>query len=186
MQLVKKLPYKNKNNNFLYEFKCDACGGLKIMPLSNGKRDKTCGCFRSPRNSITVENIRLHQCWVNIKTRCKNTNYHKAHRYSKRNITLCKEWERFLPFQKWALENGYSNDLTIDRIDNDGSYSPDNCRWITNKENHRNSSSVKLNIFKVNCIRKRYAAGETKISLANNYCVSRRQISNIVRNIHWT
>lgn len=185
MQILYRTNEKDKFGRYLVIFICPVCQNTKKMPLSNGKRDVTCGCVRSPVHTITDENRKLYECWVNMKTRCKNPNYNKAHRYSARGILLCEEWERFLPFQKWALENGYKQGLQIDRINNNTGYSPENCRWVDNKTNHRNSSSAKISLDIAEEIRKEYEKGETEIALSIRFLLSRRQINNIVKRRQW-
>ena len=74
-----------------------------------------------------------------MKSRCNNPNRPKYPRYGGRGIKVCDEWNNdFMSFYTWAIDNGYSDDLQIDRIDNDGNYCPDNCRWVTLQENTLN------------------------------------------------
>ena len=185
MLLIERTNKKDKFGRYIYIFECPICGGRKEMHVSNGRRDKTCGCVLTPRHTVTPENKRLYECWTNMKTRCKNDNYHKSHRYKERGITLCEEWEKFIPFQEWALANGYSDDLQIDRIDNDKGYSPDNCRWVSNIINHRNSTSVKINFNIAEQIRKEWRSGFTLKMLAENNSLTVKQIKNIIKNKHW-
>jgi len=81
---------------------------------------------------------RIYTAWKNILIRCENPRSSGYKNYGGRGITVCEEWHTFLPFYNWSLSNGYAEHLTIDRIDNDKGYSPENCRWITQKENSRN------------------------------------------------
>ena len=91
-----------------------------------------------------LTNTRIHRIWANMKTRCYNPKSNKSHLYLKRGITVCDEWRNnFESFYKWSMEHGYSEDLTLDRIDNGKGYSPDNCRWVTYKEQRRNQRAVK-------------------------------------------
>lgn len=81
---------------------------------------------------------RIYGTWNNIKQRCENKTNHMYYYYGGRGITLCDEWHNLETFMKWASDNGYSDDLTIDRIDNDRGYCPDNCRWATMVEQNKN------------------------------------------------
>ena len=79
-------------------------------------------------------NARLYKIWCGIKYRCYNLNSNEYEIYGGRGIGLCKEWNNnFEEFYKWAIANGYKDDLTIDRINVDGNYTPENCRWTTMK-----------------------------------------------------
>jgi len=118
--------------------------------------------------------------------RCYNKNDDMYYRYGGRGISICDQWHEFIPFKDWAFDNGYDKELTIDRIDNDGIYSPDNCRWVTPKVNTRNSTVAKLTIDRVAEIKLRLKNGENKHSIAADYDVSHHAIYDIIRNKTWT
>lgn len=89
---------------------------------------------------------RLRGVWQNMRQRCLNPNNRQYRDYGGRGITICDEWRDDYPcFREWALKSGYKQGLTIDRINNDGGYSPQNCRWATFKEQNRNKRT-NLNI----------------------------------------
>ena len=135
--------------------KCD-CGNKKVIYGNSLKRglSDSCGCLKSERlkNKLRIyknlpynkEQSRLHKIWQHMQSRCFNKNNNKYHLYGARGIKVCKEWIHFENFYSWAINNGYKNDLTIDRIDNNGDYKPSNCRWITYKEQNRNRRNNRL------------------------------------------
>lgn len=120
---------------------CD-CGQEKKVRVLHLIRNKvvSCGCTLN-RKGIYIkksEDKRIRKLWRAIKYRCEK-NYIDKHIYYDRGIRVCKEWlSDYYAFQEWALLNGYSPDLQIDRIDNNRGYEPENCRFVTASVNVRN------------------------------------------------
>lgn len=91
---------------------------------------------------------RIKIIWKNMRQRCHNLNHPYYRNYGGRGITICGEWQSFNVFEQWAYANGYNDGLTIDRIDNNGNYEPNNCRWVTMKvqcNNKRDNRLIALN-----------------------------------------
>lgn len=112
-----------------------------------------------------------YNSWQNMKSRCLRPSHPKYHRYGGRGIKICEEWLSIEGFAKWALESGWEHGLSIDRIDNDGDYCPENCRWITAHANSRKKSTTKITFDQAQEIRRRLDAGEDCAALAEEYGV---------------
>ena len=133
-------------------WKCQCeCGNFTSVgssKLTSG-HTRSCGCLVSEkrakmnkeRATHNATNSRLYRIYYSMRTRCYNPNKKEYSRYGGRGIQVCEEWlNDFTAFQSWALENGYSDSLSIDRINNDGHYEPSNCRWATAKMQANNRS----------------------------------------------
>lgn len=121
-------------------FVCD-CGNVTTQLLSNieNGRVKSCGCDRyrklSERNSKhNGHGTRLYRIWRGLFKRCYNKNATDYANYGGRGIEVCSEWKDFAEFRRWSEANGYAEHLTIDRLNENGNYEPNNCRWATMKE----------------------------------------------------
>lgn len=95
------------------------------------------------------ERSRLYNTWLNIKQRCLNPNNPRYQHYGGKGVKIHQDWiDDFMAFKKWAMENGYKDHLTIDRIDVNGDYNPSNCRWISNKKQQNNRTNNRLITFR--------------------------------------
>lgn len=129
---------------------------------------------------------RLYKIWGDIKSRCLNPNCKSYKYYGGRGITIFPEWVNdYTKFKDWSLNNEYADNLVIDRIDNNGNYEPNNCRWVTKLESNRNKrNTITLQI--ANEIRDLYKTGDyTQQQLAEKYVISQNTISKIIRNKFW-
>ena len=86
---------------------------------------------------------RLYRIWKQMRIRCYCATNPTYRYYGERGIKICDEWNDFAVFRNWALEHGYNDELSIDRIDNDGNYTPDNCRWTTRDKQIKNTRNCK-------------------------------------------
>lgn len=143
---------RGRSNRTLWETKCD-CGNIHVAVPTDIVKGKcrSCGCFHDERcteraakfKHSVKDNKRLYSIYNGIKNRCFNKNEPRYKDYGGRGITMCDEWrEDFDSFADWALANGYTEELTIERVDVNGNYCPENCTWITRaaqRENRRDT-----------------------------------------------
>lgn len=115
----------------------------KLWALILGVRMRCCGC--SPRNKTHGESrTRLYTIWNDMRQRCGNINHPQYADYGGRGICVCPEWHDYQNFRNWALKNCYSDNLSIDRINNHLGYYPGNCRWVTAREQANNTRKTRL------------------------------------------
>lgn len=127
------------NNQYHYLCKCLLCGKEKYVQKNNltTYKVKSCGCLIYKYGKGI--NKRLNKIFNHMKDRCYNPNDINYHIYGKQGVTICEEWlSDRTTFFEWAFDNGYNDNLSIDRIDGTKGYSPDNCRWATPKQQARN------------------------------------------------
>ena len=133
-------------------YKCGFCGtNFKARtPSVKFGNTKSCGCYRKRRVSEShkthgLGGTRLYDTWTNMKDRVLNPKNKQYNDYGGRGITICEDWLDIRNFYNWAMENGYSDELSLDRIDNGGNYYPENCRWVTKTIQSRNQRIGKNN-----------------------------------------
>ena len=143
--------YGRQNGHVTWLCQCD-CGKKTITCTGDLRKGKTtsCGCFHNEMVSNLTRShskcgTRLYAIYSNMRQRCLNEDNRAYKWYGGRGISICLEWlDSFQKFYEWAIENGYSDKLTLDRIDSDGNYEPSNCRWVTIKEQQNNKRSNHL------------------------------------------
>lgn len=128
------------------------CGTVRRVKEESLKRGKSssCGCYHSDvmrgsgkwKTTHGQTYTRLYRIYRHMINRCTNPNDIRYDKYGGRGISVCDEWSTFEEFYKWAVSAGYRDDLSIDRIDNNKGYYPDNCRWATNSIQANNKSNV--------------------------------------------
>lgn len=150
--LVDVLDEKDKYGHWIYKGICNVCGHEKYSHYGSfsGPKSKAIVCTHIKANGKHVEptkweNKRIGNIFRGMKARCYNKNDKNYKHYGEKGIYICDEWmNNPKSFEKWSMENGYSDNLTIDRIDGNKNYCPENCRWVTLAENTINKPNTNM------------------------------------------
>lgn len=176
-----------KNKKVKWMCQCE-CGNIVEVFSSNLIREhtKSCGCLAHEEKSKRMKennskykhgknNTRIYNIYQSMKKRCYLKTHIHYSNYGGRGIKVCDKWKNdFMSFYNWAMENGYRDDLTIDRIDVNGNYEPNNCRWATTKQQAYNKRNNKIVFYK----NKKYIATQ----LAREYNVNPDRFLERIRN----
>lgn len=147
-------PQRRGKGHYYCRCRCD-CGTERDVYCPSLTRgvSLSCGCHKAEVTGRRARSHgdarpgkkreRLYTTWASMHGRCRNPNNKSFARYGGRGIRVCDDWTTYPPFREWALGAGYTDALTIDRIDNDRGYSPGNCRWVTIEEQQRNRSNTR-------------------------------------------
>jgi hypothetical protein len=137
--------HTDKHGSAMWKCQCD-CGSELIAragALKSGNT-KSCGCQTRTRKHGLWKHP-LYNVWQSMKTRCYNPKANRYQYYGGRGITVCEDWLDFTTFYNWAMSNGYHQGLTLDRVDRDKGYSPENCRWVdVIKQNNNKGDNVRI------------------------------------------
>lgn len=124
---------------------CD-CEEVKVVLAVHLKRGKiiSCGCYKKENSKKKATKhghwgTNLHRVWLSLRQRCNNPKNKSYKNYGARGIKVCRDWDEFGVFETWALAHGYTQGLTIERVNNDGNYCPENCTWISRGDQNKNT-----------------------------------------------
>lgn len=151
LTVIKRVPSHKKSHCAYWLCRCE-CGKFieaRSSSLIQG-HTTSCGCYlKELRGKMSTKHngygTRLYNIWQGMKKRCYNIDDKDYHNYGRRGIIICEEWkDDFTNFQLWAIKNGYTDLLTIDRINNNGNYEPSNCRWVSIEEQNNNKRNTRF------------------------------------------
>ena len=148
-------PYILEKDGIYYSFQSekDACDFLQVPKCCVASAYRQGAIYHGytiikpiSENDI-YGNKRLRKIWESMHERCEYEKHPQFHHYGGRGISVCEEWSEYIPFAKWAFRSGYEETLSIDRIDSNGMYEPNNCRWVTMKEQANNKRTNRIVIY---------------------------------------
>lgn len=166
---------KTRSNSGRVAWMCKCDCGNETAPMTTELlkgRTQSCGCLHSENIGNASRKhgqykTRLYRIWGNMIQRCSNPKNDNYHLYGAKGVSVCDEWKDFAVFSKWAMENGYSDSLSIDRIETDKGYFPENCRWATPQEQTDNRECTRYVSFNGKTQTLKRWAEETGIAYKN-------------------
>lgn len=194
MKLIRRTAPRRSPSGRLVQyaiFFCEYCESEVERRKDAGRLAMSCGCVSRVLNNMQRTSPKklyhnIYKRWSSMRVRCNCKSHAQYNRYGGRGIFVCEEWASFNNFLKWALENGYSKNLQLDRINNDDGYYPENCRWVTAKVNTRNTAIAKLNENQVVEIKNMLTAGVKQKDIASMFGVAQPTISAISTGYTWS
>jgi len=183
------------NQSIVGLYRCGYCGQQFEAYIRDFERSspKACEqCRRELNGRHGESSSRLYRIWTGILQRTGNSNHKYYDKYGGKGVHVCDKWTKFRAFREWALANGYSDELTIDRLDSDGHYEPSNCEWVTPAENNKRmavranygkNASIKLSPEDIKVIYEKYKNGCTQKELAKEYNVSQPTIHRVCKEV---
>lgn len=171
------------------ECECGKEVRVLLYNLKNG-HTKSCGCLKEEHRQGSIKHnlstTRICNIWHLMKSRCYQENCNGYESYGGRGIVVCPEWLNDLnAFYEWAIKNGYKENLTLDRVNNNGNYEPSNCRWVTKRFNSQYKGSTILDENKARGIRMLIGAEYRLIDIAKYYGITPSHVSHIKNNDLW-
>ena len=146
LTVLRRADHNDNRGKPVWTCVCD-CGAIKdVSGASLRNRARSCGRCKSNISPLFIREHknRLYHTWSEMRRRCRGKATNRRY-YSDKGISYCPEWDDFDVFARWAIDNGYKAGLEIDRINGDKDYSPENCRWVTHKQNARNRKAKVTN-----------------------------------------
>lgn len=148
-EILYECNFKSNDGHKMFHVKCKECGWETDMQKHKIKYVKKCNHMNTGKNFYIVshswENDRIGKIFSGMKSRCYNPNEKDYKYYGQKGVRICEEWlKNPAAFEEWALSNGYKDNLTIDRIDANKDYCPENCRWISLTDNAKYKTSTKM------------------------------------------
>lgn len=189
LKVLRKSSVRSKSNGIQWECICD-CGIERLASTTalTVTNLRSCGCLTircPPRKQHGMTGTRIYRTHKHMMNRCLNPKVQSYPLYGGRGIKVCKEWWDFIVFYEWAMENGYEDHLSIDRIDNEKDYCPENCKWSTPAEQSQNRRSTILTMEKALEIKRLYKEGKGATELGKMFGISSSLAGMTARNKIW-